>query len=72
MFEVKNKEQILGDKIYVKMEKLFPNKIKKCQRITGMFLDYNDRDIIEKSLTNNKLFNELVEGAIISIQKLKK
>ena len=65
-------EQKLGDNLFKKIELLFPNKIKKCQRIVGMLLDYKDRNLIEKSLNDDKLFNELVEGAIISLQKYKK
>ena len=66
-----NKEQ-LGDALYKKIEILLPGKIKRCQRIIGMFLDYSDRQMIEKSLTNDKLFKELVEGAIICIENHKK
>ena len=67
-----NNKQQLGDALYKKIEILLPGKIKRCQRIIGMFLDYSDRQIIEKSLTNDKLFKELVEGAIICIENHKK
>ena len=64
--------QQFGDALYNKIEILLPGKIKRCQRIIGMFLDYSDRQIIEKSLEDDKLFKELVEGAIICIEKHKK
>ena len=65
--------QQLGDAfLYNKIEILLPGKIKRCQRIIGMFLDYSDRQIIEKSLEDDKLFKELVEGAIICIENHKK
>ena len=67
-----NNKQQLGDALYKKIEILLPGKIKRCQRIIGMFLDYSDRQMIEKSLTNDKLFKELVEGAIICIENHKK
>ena len=67
-----NNKQQLGDALYKKIEILLPGKIKRCQRIIGMFLDYSDEQIIEKSLTNDKLFKELVEGAIICIENHKK
>jgi hypothetical protein len=72
MSNITEKEQQFGDALYKKIEILLPGKIKRCQRIIGMFLDYSDRQIIEKSLTNDKLFKELVEGAIICIEKHKK
>ena len=62
----------LGDNLFKKVEKILPNKIKRCQRIVGMFLDYKNRKIIEESLSNDELFNELVEGAIICIEKNRK
>ena len=64
--------QQLGDSLYKKIEILLPGKIKRCQRIIGMFLDYPDKKIIKKSLEDDKLFKELVEGAIICIEKHKK
>ena len=67
-----NNEQKLGDALYKKIEILLPGKIKRCQRIIGMFLDYSDRQIIQKSLEDDKLFKELVEGAIICIENHKK
>ena len=67
-----NNEQKLGDALYKKIEILLPGKIKRCQRIIGMFLDYPDRQMIEKSLEDDILFKELVEGAIICIEKHKK
>ena len=67
-----NNNQQLGDALYNKIEILLPGKIKRCQRIIGMFLDYSDRQIIEKSLEDDKLFKELVEGAIICIENHKK
>ena len=67
-----NNEQQFGDALYKKIEILLPGKIKRCQRIIGMFLDYPDRQMIEKSLEDDKLFKELVEGAIICIEKHKK
>ena len=67
-----NNEQQFGDALYKKIEILLPGKIKRCQRIIGMFLDYSDRQMIEKSLEDDKLFKELVEGAIICIEKHKK
>jgi len=72
MSNITKKEQQFGDALYKKIEILLPGKIKRCQRIIGMFLDYPDRQMIEKSLTNDKLFKELVEGAIICIEKHKK
>ena len=72
MSNITEKEQQFGDALYKKIEILLPGKIKRCQRIIGMFLDYPDRQMIEKSLTNDKLFKELVEGAIICIEKHKK
>ena len=65
-------EQNLGDNLFKKVELLLPNKIKRCQRIVGMLLDYKERNLIEKSFNDDKLFNDLVEGAIISLQKYKK
>ena len=67
-----NNEQQFGDVLYKKIEILLPGKIKRCQRIIGMFLDYPDRQLIEKSLEDDKLFKELVEGAIICIENHKK
>ena len=64
--------QQLGDSLYKKIEILLPGKIKRCQRIISMFLDYPDRQMIEKSFEDDKLFKELVEGAIICIDKHKK
>lgn len=64
--------QQLGDSLYKKIEILLPGKIKRCQRIIGIFLDYPNREIIKKSLEDDKLFKELVEGAIICIEKHKK
>lgn len=72
MSNITEKEQKLGDALYKKIEILLPGKIKRCQRIIGMFLDYPDRQMIEKSLEDDKLFKELVEGAIICIEKHKK
>jgi len=72
MSNIKEKEQHLGDTLYKKIEILLPRKIKRCQRIIGMFLDYPDRQIIEKSSEDDKLFKELVEGAIICIENYKK
>ena len=72
MSNIKEKEQQLGDTLYKKIEILLPGKIKRCQRIIGMFLDYPDRQLIEKSLEEDKLFKELVEGAIICIENHKK
>ena len=72
MSNITEKEQQIGDNLYKKIEILLPGKIKRCQRIIGMFLDYSDRQIIEKSLEDDKLFKELVEGAIICIEKHKK
>ena len=71
MSNITEKEQQFGDALYKKIN-FITRKIKRCQRIIGMFLDYSDRQIIEKSLTNDKLFKELVEGAIICIEKHKK
>ena len=67
-----NITQQLGDSLYKKIEILLPGKIKRCQRIIGMFLDYPDREIIEKSLEDDKLFKQLVEGAIKCIEEHKK
>ena len=67
-----NNIQKLGDDLYKKIENLLPGKTKRCQRIIGMFLDYPDRQTIEKSLEDDTLFKELVEGAIICIEKNKK
>ena len=64
--------QKLGDDLYKKIENLLPGKTKRNQRIIGMFLDYPDRLTIEKSLEDDTLFKELVEGAIICIEKTKK
>lgn len=64
--------QKLGDDLYKKIENVLPGKAKRCQRIIGMFLDYPDRLTIEKSLEDNTLFKELVEGAIICIENNKK
>jgi hypothetical protein len=72
MSNITEKEQQFGDALYKKIEILLPRKIKRCQRIIGMFLDYSDRQIIEKSLEDDILFKELVEGAIICIEKHKK
>jgi len=72
MSNITEKEQQIGDNLYKKIEILLPGKIKRCQRIIGMFLDYSDRQIIEKSLEDDKLFKELVEGAIICIENHKK
>ena len=72
MSNITEKEKQLGDALYKKIEILLPGKIKRCQRIIGMFLDYSDRRIIEKSLEDDILFEELVEGAIICIEKHKK
>ena len=65
-------DQKLGDNLFKKVEKILPNKIKRCQRIVGMFLDYKNRKIIEESLSNDELFNQLVEGAIMCIEKNRK
>ena len=35
-------DQKLGDNLFKKVEKILPNKIKRCQRIVGMFLDYKN------------------------------
>ena len=64
--------QKLGDDLYKKIENVLPGKAKRCQRIIGMFLDYPDRLTIEKSLEDDTLFKELVEGAIICIENNKK
>ena len=72
MSNITEKKQNFGDNLYKKIEILLPGKIKRCQRIIGMFLDYSDRQIIEKSLEDDKLFKELVEGAIICIENHKK
>ena len=64
--------QKLGDDLYKKIENVLPGKAKRCQRIIGMFLDYPDRLTIEKSLEDDTLFKQLVEGAIICIEKNKK
>jgi len=72
MSNITEKEQQFGDALYKKIEILLPGKIKRCQRIIGMFFDYSDRQMIEKSLEDDKLFKELVEGAIICIEKHKK
>tara|TARA_B100000927_G_C16104009_1_gene324336 strand:- start:282 stop:491 length:210 start_codon:yes stop_codon:yes gene_type:complete len=64
--------QKLGDDLYKKIENLLPGKEKRCQRIIGMFLDYPDRLTIEKSLEDDTLFKQLVEGAIICIENNKK
>lgn len=72
MSNITEKEQQFGDALYKKIEILLPGKIKRCQRIIGMFLDYPDRQIIEKSLEDDILFKDLVEGAIICIEKHKK
>lgn len=66
-----NNAQKLGDDLYKKIEILLPAKTKRCQRIIGMFLDYPDRQTIEKSLKDDALFKELVESAIICIEKTK-
>ena len=47
--------QQLGDSLYKKIEILLPGKIKRCQRIISMFLDYPDRQMIEKSFEDDKL-----------------
>ena len=67
-----NITQQLGDSLYKKIEILLPGKIKRCQRIIGMFLDYPNREIIEKSLQDDTLFNHLVEEAIKCIELHKK
>ena len=72
MSNITEKEQQFGNTLYKKIEILLPGKIKRCQRIIGMFLDYSDRRIIEKSLEDDILFKELVDGAIICIEKHKK
>ena len=73
MYKVKNKEeQILGDNLFKKVENVYPNKIKKCQRIVGMFLDFKDRKVIEQSLSDEILFGKLIEGAILCIEEYKK
>ena len=64
--------QKLGDDLYKKIENVLPGKAKRCQRIIGMFLDYPDRLTIEKSLEDDTLFKQLVEGAIICIENNKK
>ena len=64
--------QKLGDDLYKKIENLLPGKTKRNQRIIGMFLDYPDRLTIEKSLEDDTLFKQLVEGAIICIENNKK
>ena len=69
MSNITEKEQQFGDALYKKIEILLPGKIKRCQRIIGMFLDYSDRQIIEKSLTNDKLFG--ISRRIICIEKHK-
>ena len=65
-------DQKLGDSLFKKIEQILPGKIKRCQRIIGMFLDYPDRKIIIDSLDNDILFNELVDKAIKCIEDLKK
>ena len=67
-----SENQILGDQLYKKIELLLPGRVKRCQRIIGMFLDYPDRELIKKSIIDDKLFKQLVEGAIICIEKIKK
>ena len=67
-----NITQQLGDSLYKKIEILLPGKIKRCQRIIGMFLDYPNREIIEKSLQDDILFKQLVEEAIKCIELHKK
>ena len=64
--------QQLGDSLYKKIEILLPGKTKRCQRIIGMFLDYSDRVIIEKSLEDDELFKKLVDEAIKCIEEYKK
>lgn len=67
-----NITQQLGDSLYKKIEILLPGKVKRCQRIIGMFLDYPNREIIEKSLQDDILFKQLVEEAIKCIELHKK
>lgn len=69
---ITKEEQKLGDSLYKKIETLLPGKIKRCQRIIGMFLDYTDREIIEKSLYDDELFKHLTEEAIKCIEQNKK
>lgn len=65
-------DQKLGDSLFKKIEQILPGKIKRCQRIIGMFLDYPDRKIIIDSLNNDILFKELVDKAIKCIEDFKK
>ena len=66
-----DEDQSLGDSLYRKIELILPGKIKRCQRIIGIFLDYSDRTIIEKSLKDDDLFNHLVNEAIKCIEQNK-
>ena len=72
MDNINNTDQQLGDSLYRKIEKILPGKIKRCQRIIGMFLDFPDRKIIEKSLDDDGLFRNLIQEAITCIEKHKK
>ena len=71
MDNINNTDQQLGDSLYRKIEKILPGKIKRCQRIIGMFLDFPDRKIIEKSLDDDDLFRNLIQEAITCIEKHK-
>lgn len=42
----KTRDKKFGDSLYGKIEKILPGKVKRCQRIIGMFLDYPDRQKI--------------------------
>ncbi len=66
-----DEDQSLGDSLYKKIELILPGKIKRCQRIIGIFLDYSDRKIIEKSLDDDDLFKHLVDEAIKCIEQYK-
>lgn len=65
-------DQELGDSLYRKIEKALPGKVKRCQRIIGMFLDYPDRKTIELSLGDDELFKHLVDEAVKCIEQYKK
>lgn len=66
-----DEDQSLGDSLYKKIELILPGKIKRCQRIIGIFLDYSDRKIIEKSLNDDDLFKHLIDEAIKCIEQNK-
>lgn len=65
-------DQELGDSLYRKIEIVLPGKVKRCQRIIGMFLDYPDRQTIELSLGDDELFKHLVDEAVKCIEQHKK